>query len=289
MKILFIASTKTREKDLAEAFTAGALKIGDRAEWTCARVESIPRFGEFDAVAMVGVKSRKFWVAAIAAGAVPIMFDKGYVRERREDARVWAYWRASVGTHHPTTFLPSQSSPSDRFDALGLEVRDWNTARGHILLAGSSAKFHDFAGLIDPTKWARRVVKDIRRYTKRQIVYRPKPSWREAVPIPRTRFSGSKDNLATLLGQTGAIVTYASNISFEGVLHGVPSIVLGNGVARAIMSDDISTVAKPELPSDAARRQWLQNLAYWQWTEDELRSGEAWDFLRRRVLAWRNQ
>jgi hypothetical protein len=287
MRILFIASVKKREKDLAEAFCAGVRARGDHAEWTCKRVGDMDRFGQFDAVAMVGVKSRKFWEAAVAAGAVPIMLDKGYVRDRQMGARVWKYWRVSIGAHQPIGFFHGQNSPSDRWDALGLDVKDWTGSGSEILLAGSSAKFHEFSGLGDPTKWAKRVIKDIGRATDHKIVYRPKPSWREAVPIERAEFSGGKDSLADRLANALCIVTYGSNISFEGVLNGVPSIVLGMGIARPISSCDIGDVAKPFRASDKDRMQWLQNVAYWQWTEDEMRTGAAWDFLRSRVELWR--
>jgi hypothetical protein len=72
-----------------------------------------------DAVAMVGVKSKRCGSLTVRGRGVPIMLDKGYVRTRRAGARVWEYWRVSVGAHHPTeTSLMSRKMPSDRFDAL---------------------------------------------------------------------------------------------------------------------------------------------------------------------------
>ena len=289
MRVLFIASTKNREKDLAQAFCNGVIAGGDYAEWSCKRVGDIERFAQFDAVGMVGVKSRKFWNAVIAAGAVPIMFDKGYVRERRSDKRVWKFWRVSIGAHQPVELMADQHSPSDRWNSLGLDVMDWTGGGSTILLAGSSAKFHEFNGLPDPTWWARRAVKDIRRITRRKIVYRPKPSWREARPIDNAELSGPKDSLLERLREARCIITYGSNISFDGVLQGVPSIVLGGGIGRPISSTSIADVRRPLKVKDKVRRQWLHNIAYWQWTEDEMATGEAWEFLRPFVQKWRGR
>ena len=44
----------------------------------------------------------------------------------------------------------------------------------------------------DPTEYAKYLVSEIRKYSKRQIWYRPKPSWRDAMPIEGTYFSRHK-------------------------------------------------------------------------------------------------
>ena len=46
-----------------------------------------------------------------------------------------------------------------------------------------------------------------------------------------------------------AIVTYGSNAAVIGMLQGIPSIILGNGVMRPISSTDLSEIENPRLAS----------------------------------------
>lgn len=281
MKLLFLSSTKKREMTLAEMVCFGARKHGVRTEVSTRRSD-LRNLDQFDAVAMVGVKSAKIWREAKRVGTVPIMFDKGYVRDKLPGHSVWNYWRVSIADHHPTAMLMNDAMPSDRFDDLRLDVKPWRDSRGqHVLIAGSSAKYHEFYDLPDPTAWARTVAKRLRKIDPTlPIIYRPKPSWKDAVHVPQTEFSGPKDKLGPILRRARAVVTHGSNISFEAALAGIPSIVLGNGVGAAIGSNDIAAITDPPKPD---RKQWFANLAYWQWKQYEMSRGDMWEFIGPRL------
>ncbi len=275
MNILFAASDKPREHQLAEAFARGVRAHGNDA--TICHNGDVPQLRGFDAVAMVGVKSRELFRVVKAAGIKPIMLDKGYIRSRREGARTWEFWRVSVGNHQPTEQLMERRYPLDRFEALGLDIAKWRKGGLQILFAGSSAKYHEFYGLADPTSYAREVFREIKRLTDRPIVYRPKPSWREAVPIDGSRFSVGKEGIMAALTNAHCMVTHGSNACFEAALMGIPTIVLGDAVAKPIGSTEIADIDSPHL---GKRVQWFANLAYHQWTENEMRRGEAWEIIR---------
>lgn len=275
MKVAFLASDKEREQDLAAAFCAGVRAHGGEAE-TIDLTGAPVDLAEFDAAAMVGVKSFEYWEGARMAGCVPIMLDKGYVRDRVRGAKTWRYWRVAVGDHHPKL----QARPPERFAALGLTAQPWRKTGKHIILAGSSAKYHAFYGLPDPTTYAREVVARLREVTNRPIVYRPKPSWRDAVPIKGCRYSTNTEHISAVLRGAWALVTHGSNASFEAALAGVPSIVLGNGIAKPLSSTDLGEIEAPRLGN---RARWFASLAYCQWTLEEFESGEAWAEIKGQV------
>jgi len=281
VKLLFLASEKPREQELAAAFCAGLARHGDTGHVLTLDGSPIVATG-YDAAAFVGVKSRDLFRANRAAGIATVMLDKGYVRHKPAGSEVWEYWRTAVNHHHPTRSLAGKF-PSDRADALGLALAPWRERGGHILIAGSSAKYHSFYDLPSPTDWATRMVEQIRRITPRPIVYRPKPSWRDAVAIPGTRYSGTDETLDRALAGAWALVTHGSNACFEATLWGVPSVILGDGVARPISSTRVEDVRDPWLASDADRRAWLAALCYHQWTLDEFASGEAWPWIRQEM------
>lgn len=278
MRVKFFASDKQRERDLAAAFTAGVITSGDTA--SVEALSAMPSLKNIDVACMVGVKSKRLFDRCIAAGVVPILLDKGYSRHRREGGRVWEFWRVSVGSHHPTRFLAEDRLSKKRAETMELDIRNWRKHGFQIVIAGSSAKYHEFYGLPDPTTWAAGVAAEIRRHTDKPIIYRPKPSWKEAVPIEGAYFSDGTENIGDTMRNAWALVTHGSNACFEAALAGIPSIVLGDGVAAPISSRSLKHINAPEL---GERGQWLGNLMYWQWTEREMQRGAAWNFLREYV------
>lgn len=278
MKIAFLHSDKPRERLLSDAVLRGAAKRGHVTE--AFPLGQPPEPGQFDVVCMVGVKSRDLFHAHHRAGSHVLYADKGYCRSKGPGpVRGWEYWRVSIDTHHPTDRLMEREYDDIRWRRLGLEIMPWRTVGSHVVIAGSSQKYHDFYGLKNPTTYARDLVRDLRGLTERPLVYRPKPSWRDAVEIRKTRFSGGTESIHDALTDAWALVTHGSNACFEAVISGVPSIVLGNGVARPLSSTSVAEIERPRLASDEERHRWAHALAFWQWTLAEFASGEAWEFL----------
>ena len=282
MRVVFCHSDKPREHLLADAFSEGVRRHGDE----CSLQALTPDHATVPAevACMVGVKSRELYQAYYQQGTHIVYLDKGYTRHARPGpVKVWEYWRVSIDAHHPTAYLERPDMPDDRLDDLGLVLKSWRKKGDHIVLAGSSQKYHDFYGLRHPTQWAQKVVKQIQNAAPgRRIVYRPKPSWKEAVPIEGTEFSRQGD-IYDVLENAWALVTHGSNAVFEAIVEGVPCIVLGDAVAKPISSSTIEEIESPILACYAARHQWLANLSYWQWTMPELAGGQAWDFLRPKI------
>jgi hypothetical protein len=276
VKIVFYTSTKRREIQLAKAFLSGAKTHGVEVERRL--TTDIPFRDDYHYACMVGVKSQRLWHMMLDRGITPIMFDKGYCRVK--EGMSWRYWRISVGAHNPTEASLMQDYDRGRFEALGFKVRSWRKRGEHILFAGSSAKYHNFYGLQDPSSYARDVVRRLRQHTDRPIVYRPKPSWRDAQPIKGTIFSQSGKPLAQDLLGAHAVVTHGSNACLDAIISGIPTIVLGEGVAKTVSSRYVRDIEKP-MKGD--RRPLFNAIGYHQWTLDEMESGEAFEGIKRQL------
>lgn len=282
LRVHFFKSDKSREWLLADAVLGGAARHGCITTSSSLGQDYDP--STYDVACFVGVKSRELYRQHHDAGVHCVYFDKGYTRGKSHSpVGGWEFWRVSINGHHPTKRLAALEMPTDRFDALGLDIRKWNTSGSHILIAGSSAKYHAFYGLKDPTTFARDCVREIRGITERPIWYRPKPSWRDAHPIIKTRYSKPPETIVQALGDAWAMVTHGSNACFEAMVLGIPSIVLGDAVARPISSTAIADIRSPRLATDTERRQLLANIAYHQWTLAEFSSGAAWEFIRQEL------
>ncbi|RWD00188.1 MAG: hypothetical protein EOS58_30885 [Mesorhizobium sp.] len=284
MKVCFFRSDKPREGLLADAFARGVIEHGDEAVVRLLTGEEQVA-SDCEVAVMVGVKSKELYQAHWRAGVHTIILDKGYCRgSAGGPIKVWEYWRVAVDGHHPTRYLMKTPRPSDRLQKLRLTVNPWRNIGGHIVIAGSSAKYNAFYGLPDPTTYAESLVRLIREVSDRPIVYRPKPSWKEAVAIEGARFSyGTGETINQVLDGAHAVVTHGSNACFEAILAGVPCIVLGDAVAKPISSTDIADLESPLMVKRKERNQWLANLAYQQWTMSEFAAGEAWQIIRPQI------
>jgi hypothetical protein len=279
-----------RETNLARAIQAGAKIHGDEVEIRAVPDDGQPTIIDCDLVLKIGVKSRNWFRAYNKAGIPYCYFDKGYIRTR---AMVWLeYWRLSVNGHQPLAYVKQAKHDSERANKLGLSFNPWRTGGDAILVDGSSGKHHYFhadrdysqeqMGELheDANQIASSLVKRIRSLTKRPIIYRPKPSWKFARPIPGAEYSRGKE-FKNVLARSHVVVTYGSNLCFDAALFGVPSIVLGHGIAGPISSTDLSELENPHLAPEHVRQQWLNNVAWTQFHAlDEFENGMAWEVIK---------
>jgi hypothetical protein len=281
MRVRFWHSDKGRETILAEAFLAGVKLHGDDVSF---RRLGEPFTPDCDIAVMCGVKSRDLWREHSRAAIQCIYLDKGYSRHSRPgDSREWEYWRVAVNSHQPTDkFRPDY--PTDRMESFGWKFQPWREKGENILIAGSSAKYHAFYDLKEPTEWTRKLLKGIRGFSDRRVIYRPKPSWKDAVPIGGAWYSDESQSITEALQNCHALVTHGSNSCFEAMLAGVPSVILGNAVMKPISSTSLDQIEKPRLATDEERRAMLAFLAYQQWTLLEFHDGLAWPVIRRQIF-----
>lgn len=286
MRITFFHSSKPRERLLADAFREGLKNLGGQDTVDFVELTGEAMVADAEVAVMVGVKSRQIFQANWRAGVHVLMIDKGYTRHAaKSPVKLWEYWRVALDAHHPTGYLMDTQRPPDRLMRLGLTFApDCASTRlgrdGTILIAGSSAKYHEFYGLKEPTRWTEKLLKAITAVSSRRIVYRPKPSWGDAEPIVGTDYSGNDHTLEQELAQARVMITHGSNACFEAQLAGVPTIILGDGVAKPISPWSIEDLEVSTVATLDERRRWAANLAYCQWTMAEFASGEAWQHIR---------
>lgn len=268
------------EVALAEAFKTS---LGDDFTVTTRKeldVENLPDVG-----ILMGVKGKGSNAADVLMrtlldnGKHFIYIDKGYFRSRQKNTEVMDYYRFSVDAFQPLRYLQRIPHPSDRWDQLPLRVAEpkLNFGDGTIVFCGSSQKYCDLKGLGDATEYAKNIIYKLRSIDRygRKIVYRPKPSWKDAVEIHGTQYSADTRHLSTELKKADVVVTNGSNACFEAALAGVPSIVLGDGITLSLGSNKLKTVnhLQPLVRSDV--EQLCFDIAYQQWTPGEVASGEA--------------
>jgi hypothetical protein len=285
-----------RETNLAKAIQNGARIHGDEVEILEVADASGPKVIDCDLVLKCGVKSRDWFRAYNAAGIPYCYFDKGYIRTR---ATEWLdYWRVSVNGHQPLDYVKKATNDRDRADGMELSFAPWRKPRGEsIVVDGASGKHHYFHAPASITRetldaYAHKISVDLierlRQISQRHIIYRPKPSWKGARPIEgaeyaRGRLGVPDKEFSFDIDRGHVVITYGSNLCFDAALRGVPSLVLGHGIAGPISSRTLDDLEDPLLATDADRRQWLNNVAWSQFRMREFKDGTAWKVIRAMV------
>ena len=200
----------------------------------------------------------------------------------------------------------NENCPDDRWKQIqadqNIEIKDWKTGGEYILLAmqrpGDSslknlmAKHKTFDNFIANT------IKEIRKYTDRPIVARMHPArmdrQRQALgKIDTSGITVSKNmhGSGNLEGGAGlyedfknayAVVGFNSNALTESICEGIPTFSLcPSSMAWECSNKNLNTLENLEYFD---RQQWLNNLGYCQWREDEIAKGDPWYHLLRGII-----
>lgn len=227
--------------------------------------------------------AKRVMEACVRLGVNYIYCDKGYLNRGWKSDNPDIYYRFSVNNFQPLDYFQSIPRPSDRWDKLKIPLKKPQGGGKHIVFAGCSWKFGLWNGF-EITEYATQVVQQIKKYTDRPIIYRPKVSSKKPPEIPGTLFSYDEKRIAEDLESAHALVTFSSNAASDAIFAGIPAFVLGPAIAKPVSNTDLSKINEPYFPDEHTRKQWCYDLAYCQWRVEEMMNGMVWEYLRE-VLA----
>lgn len=279
LTVVIYRGDSKRAYTLCEAMVSGITRTGDK-------VLSVTPAAKYrggvhaDVAVFYGLKDNlmRIYKEYIAAGKRTILMDLGYWG-RTEGGRLCGYHRVVANSLHPNYYYQMSKHSSDRFLKFGLEVKPVDKSGKYVLLAGMSEKAAWVFNL-KPLEYEKRMLAEIRKYTDKPILYRPKPSWRGAGPIDGTTYSPPEEDITEALNRSSVIVTHHSNVSIDAILNGKPCIVTGHGVGMAV-SSSVDCIEEPYFPYEEKRMRWLSDIAYTQWTVKEIQAGKPWKHLKR--------
>ncbi len=197
-----------------------------------------------------------------------VAFDLGYWN--REDT-----FRVSVNAEHP---MPAQLKCCDdpsRLRESAIALRDDYCPDGHIVLVGMGPK----SRIWQPGYEAAELARIRAAYPHREIVFRPKPGKEPPPGIDAPHVADGP--IERVLRGASLVVCKHSNVAIDACIAGIP-VVCDGGAAAALYGNDLSA---PRQPSPAARLRFLQQLAWWQWSRQQISSGEFWPWLERVLYA----
>ena len=128
--------------------------------------------------------------------------------------------------------------------------------------------------------WVLNTIDTIRKRTDMDIVWRPLQSSNlpgiehEFKNVRREQPNQIKDTYDDFdFDCTGAyaVVNWSSNPATEAVMNGVPVFVGPSSLAYDVGNEDLNTIGMPKRPD---RTQWLNDIAYTEWTLEEIAQGK---------------
>lgn len=277
MRVLIYQQSNERSRHICEAFLNGVRAAGDDASIT--KMEPGKSAPVADVAIFYGQSEggRELLNSYVKAGKHVLYIDMGYWNRKTKQDMYGGYHKIALNDLHPTARQLDAPCSDDRFKEQGIKVIGGQPPRGdHVLLAGLSEKAALVNGL-QPYEWENKTIELIRQYTDRPIVFRPKPSWKGAKPIPGTIFSGKNQPLNDVLLNAHCVVTRHSNVAIDALVEAIPAFTqLGASRGFCGSFDELRYIDVIESPPYRARYDFLSSLAYCQWNLEEMRSGEAW-------------
>lgn len=201
-------------------------------------------------------------------------------------------WKVSINGINGTGYFGPNNNNSDRRKKLKINLSPWKQG-STIVLCGQHPSSQQWENMPPMHVWLSETINLIRKYTDRKIVVRPHPR-ANYVPTgqikdveikPPCHMIGTYDSFdfEDALKNAWAVVNWNSNPATIAALHGVPVFVGPDSLSAPVGNFDLKDIESPVMPS---RDQWANDLAYTEWTIDEIANGEPLERLSDRLLNW---
>jgi hypothetical protein len=177
---------------------------------------------------------------------------------------------------------------------LGIELRDYRTNGNHILLCLQRNGGWSMGGY-DVIDWTAKTIKEIRKHSTRDIVIRAHPGDKGAKGylspnnlikkigiLKGVRLSKDGSTLENDLKNCWAVVNHNSSPTVGAAIEGYPIFVTdpAHSQCAEIANLDLAQIETPNLPD---RQRWIERLAMFHWSFDEIENGECWTHMRKYV------
>ncbi len=212
-----------------------------------------------------------------------LMIDFPYWNRGGKERLGHEYYKVSLNGQHPTPYIMNEKLGPARYrETFGPEIKPWREKGTHILVAGMGIKAANQYGYYVP-EWEKRMVEKIKKQTDLPVYYRSKPRQRPIHVIPGTLPNDSDEPIEGIIENAYCLVCHHGNPTVTALAMGVPVFMNGPiGVASHFASFDFNKIMKPVFLDN--RHQFFNNLAYWQWSVAEIKSGAVLQSYQRRGL-----
>lgn len=200
------------------------------------------------------------------------------------------YLRYSVNGIFPNTgFYFDNNIDVSRWEniskTLSCKLQDYRQSGEYVLICTQRVDGWSMAGT-DVQQWLNSVVEQVKGYTTRPIIIRKHPGDRQQQNLIAPIGSKFSENLSILddLKKAWVTVTFNSSPGVASLVMGVPVFVTDPTPNRSqtwpICNNHLQQIENPQLYD---RGLWINRLSQSHWNENEVASGQAWQFMKERL------
>lgn len=216
--------------------------------------------------------NKKVWDTFRAKNKPVIVLEVGAIKRN-------ILWKVGINGINRDAVFGNSGNDSSRAQQLGLELKPWTEQDGHILICTQHDKSEQWATQPSIVNWVLDVIEHIRTQTNRKIIVRPHPRCKlngiehefDNVTLQKPIYvEGTYDDFDLNLDNTYALVNWSSNPATEAVINGVPVYVSEHSLSYDVGNPIFGDYNNPNKPD---RQQWLNDLAYTEWSVPEISQG----------------
>lgn len=183
-------------------------------------------------------------------------------------------WKVGINGINKDATFPNGNNNSDRATQFKLYLKPWNTTGNKIIICTQHDKSEQWSGMPATNQWVSNMVNDIRAVTDKEIIIRPHPRCKINIPgiaVQQPKhIPGTYDDFDLEFDDVYAVVNWSSNPATQAVMAGIPVYTGPSSLAWDVSIKDLENINDPKLPD---RTQWLNNLAYTEWSVPEISQG----------------
>jgi len=193
-----------------------------------------------------------------------------------------ATWKIGInGINLPNYFVSNKDQ--ERFKKLGLSFAPWKNTGEHILLCSQHERSEQWRTMPPSDVWVNQTIEQIREHTDRPIRIRSHPRFPLRRPFKQQNSILSHVPFMADLNTAWAVVNHCSNPGIEAVINGVPAFVSQISLAAPVANTDYSMIETPLRPD---RTQWGNDLAWTEWTQQEMLDGIPQDLIFQKLKTY---
>ena len=188
-------------------------------------------------------------------------------------------WKIGVNGVNRRAYFGPKGNDSKRATELKLYAKDRNLQDGNILYAGQHQKSGQWMNENHATSHLHTSISEIRKYTAKKIIIRPHPRSKLKINLNQyanvelqnpNKIIGTYDDFDMHFTNVSAVINWSSNPGVTASLAGIPVFVGPDSLAYNVSNTAWKNICNPIVFD---RTQWLNDLAYTEWTIPEIETG----------------
>lgn len=227
---------------------------------------------------------KKIWDHYRAQGKPVVVIEVGGIKRNTT-------FKIGINGINGDADFANQEYDDRRWPKFGINLKPWKPSGNLIVICGQHDTSQQWHGMPRMKHWIEQQIKEVRKYTDKQILVRPHP--RNVVHLDESKFSNVKVRLPqrdwktyddtdfrATLRSTWAVINHSSNPAMEAVFSGIPVFVSKSSLCYEVGNANLYDINTPAMPN---RIQWANKLSYTEWWPEEIKAGVPWERIKKRL------